>query len=123
MATEVEKLRAENAALRAELQTKEDQLKTIGNDINFYQAFNEQRAKATGLQVRLDRARQDLGKLQGVYDHDWTNWGITVDRLYEQLTVARAEITSLKKEITEGRQSAQSAQSATVSDQSAVLRL
>jgi chromosome segregation ATPase len=124
METEVEKLRAENAALRTQLQRTQHevaQLETIHN-INFYQAFNEQRAKATGLQVRLDRARQDLGKLQGVYDHDWTNWGITVDRLYEQLTVARAEITSLKsqvQEITEGRQPA----AAAVSDQSAVLRL
>jgi hypothetical protein len=121
METEVEKkLRAENAALRAELQTKEDQLKTIGNDINFYQAFNEQRAKAQGLELKYVR---DLGELQRVYNQDRADWKRTVVRLKGLLAAARTEITSLKKEITEGRQSAQSAQSATVSDQSAVLRL
>ena len=112
METTVEKLKKENAALRA-------QFKTL-NRLDFYQAFLDQRTRANGLELDYDRVRRELGKLQGVYDHDWANWGRTVDKLHEQLTSARAEITSLKsqvQEIMEGRQSA------AVSEQSTVLRL
>jgi multidrug resistance efflux pump len=117
---DMEKLTAENAALRAKLQKREDQFETLLNRLDWYQAFLAQQKKADGLQLDYDRVRSELGTLQGVHKREWTNWGITVDRLYEQLTAARAEITSLKSQvqgIMEGRQPA------TVSEQSTVLRL
>lgn len=118
METTVEKLKAENAALRAKLQTMEDQFKTL-NSINYYQAFIDQRTRADGLELQYGRVRGELGKLQGLYDRDWANWGMTVGRLKGQLTAAQAENAALldKLQTMEGRQPA------TVSDQSAVLRL
>ena len=119
METTVQKLTEENAALREQLQTREAQFETL-KGIDWYQAFEGQRDKAAGLQLKYDRVRSELCTLQRVHKREWTNWGITVDRLYEQLTAARAEITSLKspvQEIKEGRQPA------TVSEQSTVLRL
>lgn len=120
---DMEKLTAENAALRAELEKMKGQFKTL-KSIDYHQAFLGQLTKADGLELDIGDARRELGTLQRVYDNaraEWgrtrARWGVIVDNLNGQLTAARAEITSLKKEIKEGRQPA------TVSEQSTVLRL
>jgi predicted RNase H-like nuclease (RuvC/YqgF family) len=116
METTVQKLTEENAALREQLQKMEGQFERL-NNIDYYQAFEGQRDKANGLQLQLDDVRRELRTLQGLYDRKRAHWGETVDRLKGQLTAARAEITSLRQEIKEGRQPA------TGSEQSTVLRL